>query len=109
MKIKFLLVILVVCGFAQAEIPVVQWAKSFGLSSFIYPSTSAFDSKGNMYVVGYLWNPTFQIGTAVFNYQSVSDIVTFYVVKYDLLGNVIWVKAIEGVSTSNGIVVDKSD
>jgi len=108
MKLKFLLILLFGCSLAQAETPVVQWARSFGGSYFDETTGVALDSKGNSYVAGIFYSSLVTIGTNVFkngdNYGGI-----LFLVKYDQIGNIAWAKCIKCNNVANSLAIDNSD
>ena len=90
---KFLLLILLVpfCTFAQ--VPTFEWGKHIGGANDIRVWDNAFDSNGNVYVVGdFVGTIDFDPdGTGVQNRTSAGQLDSF-VLKLDSQGNFVWVK-----------------
>jgi len=101
-----MILFLLTFAIAQAEQPIVQWAKSFGGIYLDKPTSTAFDSKGNSYVIGNFLSPTITIGTDTFINGNLSRM---FIVKYNKTGNILWTKSIAGSNMVNSIAVDHSD
>lgn len=72
------------------------WAKSLGGSAGDSPMGLAIDPSGNVYITGGFYGTTdFDPGVGVFNMTSggQSDI---YIAKYDVNGDLVWAKEIDG-------------
>ncbi len=63
-----------------------SWVKSFGGSKDDYNSDVAFDSNGNIYQTVFTSSPSISIDS--YTLDSASSVI----IKYDVLGNVIWVR-----------------
>ncbi len=107
MKTKLLVIILAVCGIANAQ--TWQWAESADGTSSDVGNAIATDSNGNVYVTGY-----FESSSIIFGGSTVirSGLRNIFVVKYNSTGNVLWAKTAVGTSTGidmgYGICTDKN-
>jgi len=90
----------------NAQPPSWLWAKSAGDASYDYAQSVTADSLGNSYVTGYFnMSITFDVNHTFFSNGSAD----LYIVKYDPVGNVIWVKSAGGndFDISTSVAVDK--
>jgi len=83
----------------------VLWAKSAegGYSNDVAQSI-AIDPSGNVFVTGYFNSPTIIFGSSTLTKAGL------FIAKYDVNGNVLWAKGIEGTATdkANSITIDAS-
>lgn len=76
------------------QVPNWQWAKSStGLNSENCNSVST-DINGNSYVTGFFYNSSITFGTYTLTNKGNYD---FFIVKYDMAGNVLWAKSGGGI------------
>lgn len=69
-----------------------QWNKNEGLTSYVYKSSSAFDTDGNLYIVG---------GTL-----NLNNNYDWLITKYNALGEVIWIEQYDGSAGSDDYATD---
>jgi gliding motility-associated-like protein len=90
MKFKLLFLFLIICWFAQAETPVVQWARLITYTFYhSYPYAIAADDNGNVFVAG-LFVDSINIGSIQLVAPPSKN--GMYLAKYDRSGNVLWAK-----------------
>ena len=92
MKLKLIVLFLLICGITEAEKPVVQWAKSAGVSGNQYTQSVVVDNNDNVIVTGYFMSPSISFGTYNLTNFNVGEAHVF-IVKYDSAGNVLWAKS----------------
>ncbi len=85
--------------FAQ---PIYNWVQQFKSTSSVYPSNTAFDKEGNIYVCGGFENQMSIGDTTLYTFQQ--DTVNFsfsdmFLVKFDSMGNLLW--ALQGNAMAN--------
>jgi hypothetical protein len=89
----------------------VLWAESTGGLSSDGASSIAVDKLGSIYVAGWFYSPTINLGsfnlTNVDNTGNTSDL---FLAKYDTNGNVIWAESIGGTDddAANSIALDNT-
>ena len=71
-----------------------QWAKSGSGTGGDYANGVTADASGNSMVTGYFYSPTITFGATVLTNASGGG--TFFIVKYDASGNVLWAKSAGG-------------
>ena len=106
MKKIILFISCVFCfGFANAQGPVFEWAKSTTGSFESSGSSITIDASGNSYTTG-IFNGTidFDPGVGIYNLTCVGSEDVF-ILKLDVNGNFIWAKNIGGNVTSSAISV----
>lgn len=93
MKKKLLTMAALMCvTAAQAQLPLLKWAKGFGGGSADYSNNIVVDADGNSYVTGsFQGTVDFDAGAATHNLSSVGGADAF-VLKLDANGNFLWVK-----------------
>ncbi|MES2764751.1 MAG: SBBP repeat-containing protein [Bacteroidota bacterium] len=94
-------------SFAQA--PEWEWAKSAGGNRRDCGNSIATDNEGNVYVTGYFNSSSITFENVTLNSSNQDNNGTFFLVKYDKKGNVLWVKsAIDNNlgSRSNSVITD---
>lgn len=87
-----------------------EWAKrAGGPSQFSWQNdvsySCAVDKKGNSYITGYIYNPNVDFDNIVVNGNGWP---TFFLAKYDIQGNVQWVKTTTN-ALGRGVAVDSKD
>jgi len=94
MKTKFYFVCFLSLLFSTANIraqaPAWSWAKSGGGTANDGSTGVAADASGNVYMTGTFSSPTIDFGTGT---MTNAGIVNFYIVKYDVNGNVLWTRS----------------
>lgn len=95
-------------GFANAQTPTFDWAKSFGGVTDNHGNSIAVDDFGNIYTTGnFIGTVDFNPGTGTFNITSSGSFDNVFISKLDATGNFVWAKSIGGViSTGISIAVD---
>jgi hypothetical protein len=73
----------------------VSWVNSDGGVGFDYGYSIVSDDDGNCCMVGILLNDSITFGNTVLTTVGSSD---FFIVKYDMFGNVIWAKSAGGIN-----------
>lgn len=97
MKNKYLLYLLTtflfsaVALFAQPE-PTLAWAKTLSSSGSTSGGLVTYDDQGNTYVIVSLFNTSITIGGVTITHTS--SFGKYAIIKYDALGNGIWIKEI---------------
>lgn len=83
----------------------ILWAKNFGGSSDDYGTRITVDINGNTYITGYFSSPTITFDTIALTNIGGYDL---FIVKCDILGNILWAKSAGGTSMDYiaGISVD---
>ncbi len=97
-------------NYAQSQVPVHKWSKSFGSGYYDNGRSVVSDKNGNIYITGeFSGTVDFDPGAGVFNLTSggINDYDVF-ISKFDSIGNFIWAKGIGSVDFEEGysIVVD---
>jgi gliding motility-associated-like protein len=97
-------------GFAQ-EVPLFDWAKSFGGASTEAAVQARTDASGNVYVAGYFNSSTvdFDPGPGTVNLSSVGSQDAF-ICKFNSDGNLLWARSFGGSSADyvSDIEIDNS-
>jgi hypothetical protein len=83
----------------------VMWSQSIGGIDNDVATSIVTDAADNMYVSGYFVSPAIQFGTHVL---ANSGYTSFFIVKYDPSGNVVWAKSATGSGIANGLSIDNS-
>jgi hypothetical protein len=88
---KYLFILLAIC---------ISQLMSLNVSAFIAGGAStATDGSGNVYVTGYIGDPSVIFGTITLTNNGGYDM---YIVKYDASGNVLWAKSAGGSNNDCG-------
>src|ERR1035437_1803196 len=108
MRIKLLLIFVLFNVFANADKPLVKWAKGFGGNNDDLSQSLAVDASGNVFITGYFSSSSITFGSFTLNNPSGQPHI--FVVKYDSIGNVKWAKSTGDydVGYALSISVDKS-
>ncbi len=69
------------------------WAKTAGGNGDDYGTSISADVGGNSYITGYFRSPTIAFGSFTLTNASITGGTNIYVVKYNVLGNVLWAKS----------------
>ena len=101
----FLWVLLLAVNFANAQLPVLQWAKavkahpiSSNLTNYSNARTVGVDAQGNVYSAGLFSNTMdFDPGPGLFTITSGTAHSSIYILKLDAAGNFVWAKQIPTV------------
>jgi hypothetical protein len=94
---------------AKAQNLDFAWAKAMGGTNSDGGSSMTIDASGNIYTTGYFRGTVdFDPGVGVLNLTSVFGSADIFVCKLDVLGNLIWAKAIGGsdLDNSTDIAID---
>ncbi len=85
----------------------VIWAKSAGGIADDVSNSVITDASGNVFIAGYFSNPTITFGSSILTNVGYNNI---FIVKYDVLGNVIWAKSAGGTTNdySASVATDAS-
>jgi gliding motility-associated-like protein len=84
-----------------APIPELVWAKSFGGNG--YSLSMITDAAGNVYTIGFFRGSTdFDPGPGTTTLTSLGGSIEAYISKLDPAGNLVWAKAVGGVSDEQG-------
>ncbi len=111
---KKIIFLLAVVGFlfflskiSNAQAPDWLWAKSAGEKNYMMAYAVAMDTAGNTYVAGMFSGTTLTFGSVTITNLGDYDI---FLVKYDVAGNVIWVRGAGGTDIDyvTSLVVDAS-
>jgi hypothetical protein len=79
------------------------WAKAIGPAGSNYSYALALDVFANVYITGTFFGTVdFDPGVGIYNLTSGSQVNNLYVAKFDVNGNFIWAKHMNGVSSSYG-------
>jgi len=96
-KYFFFVVLAVTINSSSLDAQTWQWAQSAGGINEDYNFKISQDQSGNIYVAGTLGLPTGYFQTDTFNISGFND---FYIAKYDINGNEIWVKKFGGPNSN---------
>jgi len=80
----------------------VIWAKSAGGIYSDHGSSIAIDAAGNTYITGGFSSPTITYGATTLTNNSNNIYSDIFIAKYDVNGNVLWVKSSGGTSDDEG-------
>jgi hypothetical protein len=81
----------------------VIWAKGIGGTGYDITAGSTTDAAGNLYVTGGYYSPFITIGTTTLtNADTVTITSDMFIVKYDSVGNLLWVKGAGGTKIDSG-------
>lgn len=81
----------------------VIWAKNAGGNQNDWVNGLVLDTKGSAYIIGEFYSPSFTFANTTFNNMGVwFSYADVFVLKYDSLGNEVWIKNIEGLGNDNG-------
>lgn len=88
----------------------VLWAKGAGGTAGDEADGLAADGAGNVYVTGDFGSPTIKFGSSILTNNGQSN---FFLVKYDINGNVLWARSAGGIGSGYGasgisVTVDNS-
>ena len=109
MKKVFSFILLLVSSVIYAQTPSSIWAKDSNGNSDETATCTATDLLGNVYVAGTFNGDSINIGGHVLHNQSgVPSTPDIFIAKYDIAGNVLWTKGIQGggIDLANAITTD---
>jgi hypothetical protein len=83
----------------------VLWAKSVGGTGDDKANSIVVDASGSIYITGYFYSPTINLGSFVLTNAGLSDL---FLAKYDTHGNSLWAKSVGGINRdfSHSVTVD---
>jgi hypothetical protein len=78
------------------------WAKRAGDGGFYHSGTDiVVDSQGNSYVTGHINGATTINFSPTISITTTSTVSSFFLAKYDVSGNVLWVKKVDGLGSGS--------
>lgn len=101
-KRTFFIILLLIWRICNAQTPNWEWAYCGGGNEHDMGRGITADAIGNIYTTGSFNSPTITFGSITLNNSGLSDA---FVVKYDALGNVKWVKKFGGTDRDAGFAV----
>jgi hypothetical protein len=92
---------------AQAQTPLVRWAKRVTGTNDDVGNGIAVDTAGNTYVAGYFRSTNAAFGATILTNGGGADV---FLAKYDFTGNVLWAKKAGGTSNDfgNALAIDST-
>jgi hypothetical protein len=98
-KLYTIIILAFVSLSVNAQTPDWAWANSAGGTGSDGGNSSITDALGNVYVTGTYSSPSITFGVTTLTNAGSNDV---FIVKYDILGNVLWAKSIGGAEDDNG-------
>lgn len=90
----------------------VLWVNIIGGIDNEYGGRMTIDNNGNTYLIGDFYSPSINLNSnTIWNTVLNKSFNDIFLIKYDSLGNIVWAKAIGGISYDyvGGVVVDGND
>ncbi len=103
MKKLFTLSVLFCAAIANAQLPQLQWSGSFGSTGDETATGMAAAPDGSLYVTGnFAGTVDFDPGSGVANLTAEGLYTDIFIQKFDIAGNLLWVKKINNGTNSSG-------